>query len=293
MLAIEKLIWVTHSVRDVQTRIALEKFYLDIFAAQTFWDARPVQGLERDETLILIGKLMIIPIAPMETGSGIGRLLVQNGHRFLAIALKVPDVKQADAHLARHGMKRVYFDPVFYNTFFWTDGAESCHTPYEICQVEMPNDLRLRPSWSPDWWRDEHPLGIEKLSSVATVVRDLDAAKKFYRDVFEFKPLHERIIESEGAKVAAFWASDFIFEVMQTMGKGTLLDDYLVKYPDGGVYSVNFKVKSPPKAAEYLKSKGLRLVGDPRSRFSIDPRDAFGAVFTFVGEELPNDPRAR
>ncbi len=56
---------------------------------------------------------------------------------------------------------------------------------------------------------------------------------------------------------------------------------------------MNSKVNSPPRAAEYLKSKGLRLVGDPQPRFSTDPREAFGAVFIFAGEELANDPRVR
>jgi hypothetical protein len=55
----------------------------------------------------------------------------------------------------------------------------------------------------------------------------------------------------------------------------------------GGIYSVNFKVKSLSAAADYLKSKGLRLVGEPKRRFNIDPRDAFGVTFTMVEQDLP------
>jgi catechol 2,3-dioxygenase-like lactoylglutathione lyase family enzyme len=155
----------------------------------------------------------------------------------------------------------------------------------------MPNDLRLRPQWSAEWWRDVHPLGIEKLSSIEVVNADLEAAKKFYREVFELQLIHEGTLEAEGAKVAAFFAGDFVLEVLQPISKSTPLADLLAKRA-GGIYALSFKVKSTAKAADYLKSKNLRLLGDTSRRFSIDPRDAFGARYTFVAEELPNDPRA-
>lgn len=93
-------------------------------------------------------------------------------------------------------------------------------------------------------------------------------------------------MEAEGARSAAFWVGDFVLEVMQPATQGTALADFVATH-GGGVYSLNFKVKSVAKAAEYLKSKKLRLLGDQSVRFSIDPRDSFGARFTFVSEELP------
>ena len=77
-----------------------------------------------------------------------------------------------------------------------------------------------------------------------------------------------------------------MLEVMEPAGKGTPLAEYVGKF-GGGIYSVNFKVKSLGNAADYLKSKGLRLVGEPKRRFSIDPRDSFGVTFTMVDRDLP------
>ena len=94
-------------------------------------------------------------------------------------------------------------------------------------------------------------------------------------------------MESEAAKAAAFRVGDFVLEVMQPMTRSTPLADFVASY-GGGVYSVNFKVKSVPKAAEYLKSKNLHLIGDTQRRFSIDPRESFGGRFTFLSEALPN-----
>ena len=43
--------------------------------------------------------------------------------------------------------------------------------------------MRLRPEWSADWWRDSHPLGIEKLAGIGTATGDLAKATKFYKGV--------------------------------------------------------------------------------------------------------------
>ncbi len=285
MLKVDKMLHVMHAIESDQKRRAAEKFYLDVFAAQTYYDARPVTGLERDETLNLIGNITIIPMAPVDDVSEVGRIIRSYGSRFMGIALKVKDIHQADAHMKSRGITPTYFDPIYFDVFFFTNPRETCGIPYEFCQVEMPNDLRLRPEWSPDWWRDHHPLAIEKLSSVGTATDDLERAKTFYREVFEFEPLGEGDVEAEGARAAAFWVGDFVLEVMQPVAKGTPLADFVSSY-GGGVYSLNFKVKSTPKAAEYLRSKNLHLTGDPQRRFSIDPRDSYGARFTFLSEDL-------
>ncbi|HKD65480.1 MAG TPA: VOC family protein [Candidatus Binataceae bacterium] len=287
MLKVDKMLHVMHAIESDEIRRQAEKFYLDVFASQTYYDARPVQGLERDETLTLIGKITIIPMCPVDDVSDVGKVIRSYGSRFMGVALKVKDIHQADAHMKSKGITPTYFDPIYLDVFFFTNPKETCGIPYEFCQVEMPNDLRLRPEWSPDWWRDHHPLAIEKLSSVATATDNLERTAKFYREVFEFEPLGEWSVESEGAKAAAFRVGDFVLEVMQPVSKGTALADFVASN-GGGVYSLNFKVKSTAKAAEYLKSKNLRLLGDPQRRFSIDPRDSFGGRFTFVSEELPN-----
>jgi hypothetical protein len=99
----------------------------------------------------------------------------------------------------------------------------------------------------------------------------------------------ERDLAVEGAKVAAFRVGNkkpFVLEVMQPVAKDTLLADWTAKFQQG-IYSVTFKVRSLARAAEYLQSKGLRLVGDLKQRFTIDPARLYGGVFTFVEQELP------
>lgn len=290
MLTVERQLHFTHAVANNEKRPEVEKFYLDVFAAQTYFDARPVQGLERDETLVLIGRTSFIPIAPYGEPSEVGNVIAGYGGRWMGVALKVPDIHAADAHMKSKGLHPIYFDPIYHSIFFFTNSEETCHIPFEFCQIDMPNDLRVRSEWSPDWWRDSHPLGIEKCASLVTATDDLDKTKKFYREVFELEQIGEREVEAERARSAAFWMGDFVFEVMQPTGSGTPLADFVSRYK-GGVYSVNFKTRSMATAVGFLKSKGLRLLGDTNKRVTIDPDDAYGARFVITSEDVPGDPR--
>lgn len=285
---VEKLIHITHVAADVKTRRELENWYLEVFGAQTYYEARPVQGLDRDETLIVIGELCLIPQSSTNLDTEQGRLRASYAGRFAQIALKIPKVAEVEPKFRSHGLHPIFMDPIYNNIFFMTDAKESLGLRYELCAVEMPNDLRIRPGWTPDWWRDSHPLGIERVASLATTVTDLAKAKKFYQEVFEFEHIGDRELPEESANVAAFRVGSkkpFVVEVMQPAGKGTPLAEYTAKF-GGGLYSINFKVKSLAKAAEYLESKGVRLVGDQKRRFNIDPRDAFGVTFGFVDRDL-------
>ena len=57
MFAPEKLLHVVQGAKDYSTRRALENLYLEVFAAQTYYEARPVEGLDRDETLARLRRL--------------------------------------------------------------------------------------------------------------------------------------------------------------------------------------------------------------------------------------------
>lgn len=287
MFAPEKLLHMTHVAADVKTRRALEDWYVDIFAAQTYFEARPIEGLDRDETLILIGELCLIPQCSTNLESEQGKLRASFAGRFAQMAIKIPDTESTEAHFRQHGLTTICLHPAYKKIFFMSDPKETLDIRYELCAVEMPNDLRLRPEWSANWWRDSHPLGIEKLASIATATGDLAKATKFYKDAFEWQYLGQTEIPEEGATAAGFKLGSkrpFVIEVLAPSGKGTALADYVGKY-GGGIYSVNFKVKSLSAAADYLKSKKLRLVNESKRRFSIDPRDAYGVTFSFVEKD--------
>jgi catechol 2,3-dioxygenase-like lactoylglutathione lyase family enzyme len=278
MLTVRNLIHLTHVLADNNQRREAERFYLDVFAAQTFYDARPVPGLERDETLTLIGRTQLIPMAPIDETSVMAKDLRNYAGGFMGIALKVDATRPVIKHLEEHGLHPVWA-PGYEDVFVLTRRRETCNIPYEFCAVEMPNDLRLRPEWSPDWWRDVHPLGIAGLASVGTAVSDLAAAEKFYREVFNFELVGRGEIKSEDAEAVVVRGADLNLELMRPKKSGTPLAEFLERKRPG-FYSINWKVKSRDKAVSYLKSRGLNLIEGPE-RTTLDPSAIFGARHTF------------
>ncbi|MBO0728533.1 MAG: hypothetical protein J2P57_04690, partial [Acidimicrobiaceae bacterium] len=100
--------------------------------------------------------------------------------------------------------------------------------------------------------------------------------------------LGDHKVPEVGARAATFAIgsrSPFVIEVWQPTEDGTPLAEYVSTY-GGGIYAVNFKVRSLQGAANYLKSKGLRLVENSDRRVTIDPDDTFGPMFTMVEQEL-------
>jgi hypothetical protein len=287
VFAPEKLLHVVQGAIDTPARRALEDRYLEVFAAQTYYEARPVEGLDRDETLNLIGELCLIVQNGLNLDTEWNRLRAEYAGRFAQMAIKVPDVESTAAHFREHGLNPICVNPVYQKIFCMTDPKETLNIRFELCARDMPNDLRLRPEWSASWWRDCHPLGIEKLGSIVTAADDLTTAARFYAEVFGLEQLGEDDLPDVGARSASFAIGSkapFVIDVWTPTRGGTALADYVAKF-GGGIYAVNFKVGSLTAAAEYLKSKGLRLAGESERRVVIEPADTGGSTFMMVEQD--------
>src|SRR5689334_8085908 len=129
MLKVDKMLHVMHAIEADGKRRQAKKFYLDVFASQTYSDFLPLRGLARDETLNLIGETTFIPMAPVDEVSEVGKVIRSYGSRFMGVALKVKDIHEADAHMKSRGIKPIYFDPIYYDVFFFTDPKQTCGIP--------------------------------------------------------------------------------------------------------------------------------------------------------------------
>jgi catechol 2,3-dioxygenase-like lactoylglutathione lyase family enzyme len=288
MFAPEKLLHVVQGAKDYPSRRALEAMLLEVFGAQTYYEARPVEGLDRDETLNLIGELCLIAQNGLNLDTEWNRIRASYAGRFAQMAIKVPDVESTEAHFRERGLNPICVHPQFKKVFLMTDPNETLNIRFEFCARDMPNDLRLRTDWSTAWWRDSHPLRIEKLNSVVTATDSLSTASAFYTQVFGLRQFGTRDLSDVGARAACFAMGSkapFVIEVWEPTQAGTPLAECVERF-GGGIYAISFKVESLPAAAAHLRSKGLRLLGDPERRVIIDPSDAFGSTFMMVEQEL-------
>src|SRR5262245_13393971 len=107
MLAVP-LAHISWAIADNADRKACDNFFIDVFGAEIAYEIRvtpetSAMGLDREESLMMIGDTMIIPIAPAGAGAAegapIGDMLRRNAApgRWLGLALKTADLAAADA----------------------------------------------------------------------------------------------------------------------------------------------------------------------------------------------------
>ena len=152
-------------------------------------------------------------------------------------------------------------------------------------------DPRFRGDWSSTFWRDRHPLGIERTSHLTTVVRSIDESCRIYEAAFGARPFHRR---EDGDSRSAFllMGLDTVVEFAQPLVSGTLLADDLAEHGQLP-HSVTFRVRDLEAVERHVEAVGIR-VGDRRAdTLTLDPRDCHYAVFSFTTQSLPDDPRDR
>ena len=178
------------------------------------------------------------------------------------------------------------------NIAVWTHPKDS-HGAIEFAQVEdFSIDVRLHPSWSAAFWRDQHPLGIERASHITVVVRDLGKGKEFYQDALGGKLLHEE--ETAGYKKSAFFAvgEDTVVELTQPLSAATA-EARDLEHAGEGLYGVTFKTRDLARAAQFLESKKQRIESGGPDSLVINREDSFGIGVGFTQRKIPNDQDSR
>lgn len=313
MTKVEKVYHVTQMTHDLA---ATDRWYDDIFSVRRFYTGYHV-GAMRDASLVVIGDLCMEPLissrVPGAENTPMGRFYTRFGPRYHSLALYVDSVKEAYAALKQRNIRMydvvgkpmlemqergaIFTHPK--ETFGMLElallpsaaggGAPAPGSP-PAAELGAARDPRVAPGWSTAFWRDQHPLGIERTSHITVLVEDLPKAVEFYRNVLGGKLLHEE--ERAGDRRSAFLAlgGEVLVELGAPVAPGSPTWREHVRYNDG-VFAVTFKVKDLGKAVSFLTSKGLRFESREPDTVVVNRGDAFGAVFAFTDRTIPNDKR--
>jgi extradiol dioxygenase family protein len=295
MFKIGKLFHLTHVVSDLA---AVDKWYDDVFAVTRFY--RGYEKLAgRDASLITIGEVIMEPMMPARVpnlqNQSVKKFHDRFGQHFHSIAWYVDNVEEISAQLDRHSLRLFNIvgkqvKPGEESFAIWTHPRDT-HGQLEFAVVgKYTIDPRLQPAWSNSFWRQQHPLGIERASHITVVVRDLPSAQRLYCDVLGGKLIHEE--ETAGRKRSAFVATgdDTVVELAQPLST-TSPESREMEQNGEGIYSVMFKTSDLAKAGAFLKSKQLRPEPDGTESIVLGKDQAFGMVVGFTHRTLPNDAR--
>lgn len=281
------LVHVSWALADNADRPACDAFFQDVLGAQVAYEIlitpeTAALGLDREESLMMVGDTMVIPIAPAgrgaEAGNPLGDMLRRSAApmRWIGLALKTTDLAAADAWFASRGFKR-HYDPGMEAHYFLVPRGQALGMRLEVVRQDMPNDPRRDPEWTPEWWRDAHPLGIEGLQAIGVSTPSLAEARALFADKLEWPELGERDLPD--ARVAAFAMGDTVIEALEGE-EGSPIADHAQNVK--GLHHLVFKVRDAASAATWLRTKGLPLIGDAEDRFAIHPDKAHGRLIWFT-----------
>jgi hypothetical protein len=269
---------VSWAIADNADRPAVDAFFADVFAAETAYEMlmtpeAEAMGLDREERLMMVGDTMLIPIAPAGKGavpgSPTGDMLRRSAgdNRWLGLALKVADLKAADAWFTGRGFK-LHYDPGMEAHYFLIGRKQALGMRLEILVQDLPGDPRRDPAWTPAKWRDEHPLGIEGLQSIGVSVPSLDEARGVFGQKLGWTEIAARYCPEDDADCLAFAMGDCVLEALAPRDPHAPLAAHVRDVQ--GIWALTFKVRSAPGVADYLRAKGLaQLAGDPAGRLGI------------------------
>ena len=283
-ITVEKLIHINQLLGNFD---GANRFYHDIFAAQEYMNSYH-DGERRDASLFLVGDTCIELFSPRDDESLLGRSLARWGDGWHSFEWKVPDLERAKDALEARGVRLGSYYP---GGFLMTHPRDTHGMILEICPSEMLHDPRLEPGFRAAPWRDEHPLGIERLNRMSAAVRDLAEATSFFVDLVGAEPIYDVDRPAIGARTVGLWIADHVLELAQPTDDGGAVGTYMTRFGPR-LRSIQFRVRDVAQARAYLEDKGLRVVpADPAGAIAIDPRDNYGVLWEFSEAALPGDPR--
>jgi catechol 2,3-dioxygenase-like lactoylglutathione lyase family enzyme len=281
---------VSWAIADNEERKACDAFFIDVFGAETAFEMLVTpetkdMGLDREERLMMIGDTMVVPISPAGSGlspdSPTGEMLRRSAGpmRWLGVALKVADLKAADKWFTKKGFK-LHYDPGMETHYFLIGRGQAMGVRIEVLAQDLPGDPRRDAVWIPAKWRDEHPLGIEGLQAIGISTESVDDAGELFAEKLGWLEMEHRELDDIDADCAPFMMGDTVLEALESRTDRSALAKHAKTIK--GIYCLTFKVKSAPAAAEYLRGKGLEIVGNVAERFAIRPDQCFGRMIYFT-----------
>jgi methylmalonyl-CoA/ethylmalonyl-CoA epimerase len=131
---------------------------------------------------------------------------------------------------------------------------------------------------------------LTEIDHVAIAVRDLEAAIRYYSDVFGATVAHREVVESDGVEEALLKVADSYIQLLTPTRDDSPVAVYLGKRGEG-IHHVGYRVADCAAALQSVKDAGgnvIDLVPRPGSRGTtvafVHPKTAFGTLIELVQE---------
>lgn len=290
MFEVSRVFHLTHVVDDMD---ACLRWYDDVLGAQRLGDqmAGPTGG---QICLLLVGDLVLLPLAPVATDAGTTRFRERFGEHLHSIAWFVEDPADLIDALTARGLalRDEYGRPVDGPEHeIWTPPRQApclleffrspSDPPPDRPPVALPTDPRYQEGWSPAAWL-EHPLGIVGTACITVVAEDQGAAVDFFTGALRGSVLAE-VDQTPWATRSTMVAvgAHTVVEVATPLDTDSLAARDLAA--NGGIlHALTFQVADLAAAEAHLAGKGLAVTRAGDHGLAVDPADTHGLVLRFT-----------
>lgn len=261
----------------IHVNVVHEDFDATVLHYQRLFDARVVMDRLQPvwhACLVDIGRVLFEVFAPNDFF-----LHTRWGPYFLGIEFQVADMLAVRELLDARGIRIARDLDVAVHT-----NPADCHgVSLEFYTGYFHDNLDVldAPMGSPEYWRDEHPMGFTGLKGCAVAVVDLEAALEDLRAVLDGEVVYEEARPDVNGRAVGLQVADAVLELIAPDGRGPLLDHLLAQ--GEGILSTIFGVRDLGRASDHLRERGVQLVpGWAPGRSAIPPAQNRGVTFEFA-----------
>jgi methylmalonyl-CoA epimerase len=129
-----------------------------------------------------------------------------------------------------------------------------------------------------------------EIDHVAIAVNDLEAAIRYYGDVFGAEVDHREVVESDGVEEALLKVAESYVQLLTPTRDDSPVAKYLATKGEG-LHHIGYRVKDCAAALQAVKDAGGRVIDDaprPGSRGTtvafVHPKAIFGTLIELVQE---------
>ncbi len=131
---------------------------------------------------------------------------------------------------------------------------------------------------------------LTEVDHIAIAVNDIDAAIRWYEEVFGAVVVHREVVESDGVDEALIQVADSYIQLLTPTRDDSPVGKYLAKNGEG-LHHVAYRVDDCAIALEAVKASGARVIDEaprPGSRGTtvafVHPKASFGTLIELVQE---------
>lgn len=104
-----------------------------------------------------------------------------------------------------------------------------------------------------------------KLYHIGKVVKDLEEAKKYYKETFGLEPIGEPVVDPiqkvEVQKLNTGHGNEVTLELLQPLGEDSPVNKFLQKHGEG-LHHLSFEVEDIHQSIKEFREKGALILGD-------------------------------